>query len=292
MPSVSQPTVVYRPDTKTYVMLFVGRVPPSEEDWGGIFWAESKDGLSWKHSSVPVMPRSRLDASFGTAQDSPSLLYWQGRYHVWYAREERVGNQTQRAIAHAISNDGYNWKHSPGAAGGTFVFEPGKAPGWDSRSVGTPSVLVKKGGGLLMWYTGTRYEIGDQPAIGVAGSDDGTKWQRIQIEPVLRPDPGGGELAYDGPSVVYDATNEIYRMWYTHRAFGQSPTIHYAVSADGVGWTKWSEPALSTGRLGTFDERGVTDPAALLMGRVKLWYTGVTLKGVEHLGYAENRGAL
>jgi len=284
--------VIYRPATKTYLMIF-GGVLQGVGGYPGFFAATSADGLSWQTSEKPVIPATVSDTTFGELQSSPSLLHYNGKYHLWYTRQETVGSNTQRGVAHAISDDGLTWKHSPGSNGGAFVLEAGQPHYWDAKEVGSPSVLAGPGGGLLMWYTGTRTDIGARPAIGVAEYKNGS-WSRQQAQQaVLAPAPGTADLGYQDPVVVYDAALKLYRMWYTRRVFGRPPEIHYAVSENGAAFIRWpARPAVSVGALGTFDERGVTTPSALFQGgRLMLWYTGRDNKGQYQIGYAENRGA-
>jgi hypothetical protein len=288
----NRPTVIYHPPSKSYLMLVEGEVPGAS-GYPGLFAATSEDGLSWTFSDKPVIPASKSDTSFGEHQTSPSLLYWRGLYHLWYTRQETVGSNILRGIAHATSTDGKTWKHAPNSVGGSFVLDAGQPHYWDAKEVSSPTVVVSPIGGLLMWYSGARTDIGARPAIGVAELIDG-KWSRQQAQkPVLEPEPGTADLGYEDPMVIYDAAHKLYRMWYTRRVFGRSPEIHYAVSENGAAFTRWpAGPALQAGPSGTFEERGVTAPGAIFKdGRVMLWYTGIDGKGGRRLGYAENRGA-
>jgi hypothetical protein len=284
-----QPSVVYRPESKSYAMLFAGKAA-ARGGRSGLFLATSKDGVEWSVTPEPVIPPSSGDTRFGVKQSSPSLLLRSGRLHVWYTRED----DTQQTIAHATSTAGLTWKPSTGNAGQPYVLAPGKALAWDSLSVSSPSVIEAPDGSLLMWYTGTGAEAASLPAIGIASSKDGTAWQRPLSHPVLVPAQDSAELAYMDPSVVYDPTSKLYLMWYTHRSFGDAASIRYAVSLDGLAWTRWpGGPVYRAGPTGTFDERGIEAPSLLLSGtRLKLWYTGLNEKGVLQIGYAENRGGV
>jgi len=286
----SHPTVVYLPETKTYLMLLSG-TNGQEGGYGGIYSATSTDGTQWAVSQQPVFPASAVDKSFGASQSSPSLLFREGKFHVWYTREDQTGSYVQRGIAYATSADGETWKAEAGPGGQPYVFEPGPAMSWDSLEVSAPCVIGVSDGTLLMWYTGIAANSTSLPAIGVAASKDGTTWQRLQLVPVLVPDPDDADLALEDPAVLYDAATGLYRMWYTHRAFGMGPVIRHAVSANGLAWNRWPDPVLVPGNLGTFDERGVAEPTLLVDGyRLKLWYAGLNSSGAPQIGYAENRG--
>jgi len=287
----SHPTVIYRPDTKDYFMLLSG-ITAVEDGFSGVYSATSTDGVLWSVSDAPVFPLSATDTTFGVAQSSPALLRIGSTLHVWYARQDVSGSYVQQGIAHATSLDGVVWKPDLGTVGQPYVLTPGQALTWDSLTVSSPSVAQAPDGSLLMWYTGTRADSSSAPAIGLATSKDGTTWLRPQPQPVLAGDPDGDDLALEDPSVIYDPASGLYRMWYTHRSFGKTPTIRYAVSTNGLAWSRWPTPVFTAGPLGVFDERGVTQPTLLLQGyRLKLWYTGSNSKGVPQIGYSENRGA-
>jgi hypothetical protein len=280
-----QPTVAYLADSSSFLMLVAGTGTAD----GGLYSATSDDGMSWSVSAKPVI--SATQAAFGTRQLSPSLLFRQGTYHVWYTREEEVGTVTQRTIAHATSADGVTWTPDEGPGGQHFVLGPTAPPAWDSLSVSAPSVIEAEDGSLLMWYTGAALELAPRPAIGAARSDDGRSWTRLRLQPVLAPDPDSAELACEEPTVTLDRSG-VFHMWYTHRSFGQPSAIHFAVSANGLAWLRWPKGAvLQAGALGAFDERGVEAPAVLGTDPVHLWYTGINSKGMSQIGYVENRGS-
>jgi predicted GH43/DUF377 family glycosyl hydrolase len=290
--AAEEPAVVYRPESKSYVMLFAGRAA-GKSGRSGLFLATSTDGVEWKVTPEPVIPPTADDTRFGVKQSSPSLLLRGGRLHLWYTREDDTGSLVQRTIAHATSSGGVTWKPSAGGAGQPYVLAPGKALAWDSLAVSSPSVVEAADGSLVMWYTGTGAEAASLPAIGIASSKDGTVWQRPHPQPVLVPSEESSELACMDPSVVYDPGSKLFLMWYTRRAFGDDPSIRFAVSADGVSWTRWPGPVYSAGSTGTFDERGIEAPALLRSGtRLRLWYTGLDDKAIPQIGYAENRGGL
>lgn len=284
----SDPTVVYQPELKSYIMLFVGR---SKSSWDGIFSATSADGVRWTVSATPVIPTGPSDTTFGSRPGSPSLLFRDGRYQVWYTREDEAGGQIHRAIARASSTDGKTWKTGSGPLGQPYVLDAGKAPAWDSLEVYSPSVVETPEGGLLMLYTGIDAEPGSLPAIGLARSKDGAIWERVQQQPVIGPEPDAADLACEDPLLLYDSAAKIYKLWYTYRAFGEAGSIRYAASVTGATWSRWPTPVFGAGHLGTFDERSVTSPALRLEGtRLRMWYTGLDSAGVPQIGYAENRG--
>lgn len=287
--NIGHPTVIYRPDDGTYLMLFWGQRSPMS--WSGIFAATSADGLTWTVSDDPVIPSAPDDDRFGSGQTAPSLLYHSGTYHVWYTREVVVANRVLRTIAHATSGDGRQWKPRPGPGGQPHVLGPGKASSWDSLEVSAPAVIEGPDGALLMVYSGTSVKMGSPWAIGIASSPDGTAWQRLLQQPVLSPDPHSMELSYEDPTLAYDPERSLYMMWFTGQTFGQPASIRHAISVDALSWVQFEAmPVLTAGHIGTFDEGGVRAATVRLSDRIQLWYTGIDSKGVGQVGYAENRG--
>ncbi len=103
----------------------------------------------------------------------------------------------------------------------------------------------------------------------MAVSDEGINWTR-HGSPVLEPmydwelplnhrDPAkhalGGVLE---PSVIYDATARLYRMWYVglgeKRGRLRTLRVGYATSPDGIKWTRNPEPVFEPGPAGAWDE--------------------------------------
>lgn len=287
--SAAHPTVLFQPEAKAYRMLFDGR------PWGSggpsrIYQTTSSDGTTWG-AATPIFAVD--DGRFGTRQSSPSLLYRDGLYHLFYAREDDLGGQTQATVALATSSDGSSWQ--PVSGGVPYVLGPAAAPAWDSNAVGAPAVaeLEPTRGALLMLYTGSALELTPRPAIGAARSDDnGLTWRRLADKPALAP-LTSSDLGCEEPSLVYDARRRIYLAWYSDRGFGAPPRIAHAVSADGTTWHRYPGAVLGQGPTGAFDERGVAAPAARILenDRIQLWYTGTGATSGLQIGYAENRGA-
>jgi hypothetical protein len=108
---------------------------------------------------------------------------------------------------------------------------------WDARSVCCASLLEHEGR-LLLWYS-ARGGREDLWRIGLAVSADGLHFEK-QPGPVLS-EGGPDEFDVQGvsqPEVVYDAPRKLYRMWYTAHGFLGVTSIGYAVSTDGVTWSK------------------------------------------------------
>ncbi len=299
-----EPSVVHNALSGKYLMAFAGRAESRKDAGGdagvqvttesGIFWAKSDDGVSWVvHDTgtpggtvAPVVRASSPSALLG----SPDILIDNNTLHMWYGEQSPAGTGPW-TIRHAISNDGLTWTLDQSAGAG---LAPAGGTAWDAYSVNAPSVVKRPdGAGFYMWYAGTARATGARPAIGLATSTGGSVWKRVGKAALIAPKPGGIDLALEDPEVIWDSTLRLYRMWHTYRSFSATPTLRYAVSVDGTTWVPWPKgAALSPGPAGSFDERGVSAPAARAVeSRVKLWYVGLDANNKLHIGYAENRGS-
>ncbi len=104
-----------------------------------------------------------------------------------------------------------------------------------------------------------------------------------------------GGLGLDGtvaqPTVIWDNKESLYKMWYgsfdktdmqTYTAVG------YAVSKDGINWTKNIHPVFTTLRSSKGEKIGIsTGPCVLLKDDVfYLWYAGVDSHYKRVINYA------
>ena len=109
-------------------------------------------------------------------------------------------------------------------------------------------------------------------------------WTKDSRNPILS---GAGAGAWDNdlnvPFVIFNSDSVRYEMWYTASPPGGN--IGFAVSSDGVAWTKDANPVLSRSP-GTWDSILVCCPCVLREnGQYKMWYTGTaTNSGGTALG--------
>jgi len=157
---------------------------------------------------------------------------------------------------------------------GTQVLNVGPSQ-WDANHLLRPWV-VYDGSSFTMWYAGENSQGADR--IGMATSNDGISWTKYSGNPVL---DIGSPGSWDGDSVgdpyVIHEDNQ-YRMWYTGQTWGATPAddmyrIGYATSPDGIRWTRYSEnPVLTTGSLGSWDDRRVWRPSVISTGSGYVMY--------------------
>jgi hypothetical protein len=146
--------------------------------------------------------------------------------------------------------------------------------------------VLKDGSVYKCWYTGWNGEIQHEGGglsskinfrIGYATSPDGLNWTKANGSTGAGSVLGTGnrgetdELGVEDPYIIEE--NGLFRMWYVGWD-GKSRRIHYAISSDGVGWTK-KGVVMDLGGKGHLDELGAQSPVVIKRsGRYELWYQG------------------
>lgn len=151
-----------------------------------------------------------------------SVLHENGVFKMWTSWRDNGG------IGYTESTDGIHWKDQ------VVVLAPNPASKWENE-VNRPNVLRREDGSYHMWYTG---QTADHLRIGYATSRDGIHWQRHSDKPVMIPDKPWEKSVVLGPSVIWDAKQRLYRMWYSGGELVEPDALGYATSPDGSHWTK------------------------------------------------------
>ena len=252
-------------DGETYHMWYTSlkdRTPPAS-----IGYATSPDGITWiKYESNPVF----------SPGGSVTVLISDSLFHMWYGRTDDSGDSI---IGYATSQDGINWNIYPENP----VLSPGVPGSWDELGVQQPSVLFDEQG-FHMWYhspTGS-----GSFKIGYASSEDGIDWVKSD-DPVLLFGESGtwDDSEVISPNVV--KKDSVFHMLY-QGSNGQVSRLGYAVSDDGIVWSKSeSNPVLGPGMTGSWEEQGIASPTLLFDGSIfHLWYSGVDYDNNWQIGYA------
>jgi len=114
-----------------------------------------------------------------------------------------------------------------------------------------------------------------------------TVWTKYPNNPVMDGTSGGSwddnNVFY--PCIIFDGIE--YKMWYSGST-GAGYKIGYAISSDGVTWSKRPTPVLDLGPNGAWDDYQVFDPFVLFDGIMyRMWYTGGHTYGTSlKFGYA------
>ncbi len=161
---------------------------------------------------------------------------------------------------------------------GNPVLRPGPSGNWDDVNVLATSV-VQVNDTLHMWYDGNHYS-GNFGGIGHAWSLDGRIWIKDTLNnPVLTEGPSLWDAGWVSfVSVLINPADSLFHMWYSGR--GDPNTYHpiyigHATSPDGSSWTKDSNPVLSPGPPGSWDDDALIHPCVVLVNdTIHMWYDG------------------
>ena len=221
------------------------------------------------------------------------------------AAEPVTVDQLQKAVFHRV----------PGNAGRGSCVATGKPGSWNSRFVGSPTV-VHNNGTYWMWFNGGKvtsdtsypYEIIER--IGGATSRDGVNWKPLNGgKPALQLGPKG-TADHRGMSHPYVLkVGDRFLMWYgaidgrSGGDLGIAPKhvrveqICLASSRDGIHWKKENggRPVMPLGKKGTVDSLQVTGMHILRIrekGRTvyRMWYGAYN--GAHRLAVAESPDGL
>ena len=138
-----------------------------------------------------------------------------------------------------------------------------------------PYSVHRVGDEYWMWYGGIG---GSMPmSVGLAFSDDGLSWRRYEGNPIFLPRPDAWDsLQLSHLTVIQE--DGRFLAWYAgdpnndqHLDF----RIGYAESADGISWSRGSEPVMDVGQPGSWDSALVVPGAVLHEGsEYKMYYQG------------------
>jgi hypothetical protein len=252
-------------DGSLYHMWYEGWDAAGDHD--DIGHATSPDGVTWtKDPANPVLERGAPGEWDDRLLFGLGVVYDGSQFHMWYAG---YGNQTEiYQGGYATSPDGTVWTKHPDNP----VLAPGPNGAWDDYWV-YPHTVILEGGTYRMWYGG---DNGVVEQIGYAESTDGVTWTK-RPHPVLEVGklPGAWDSEVVGnPYVISDGAT--YQMWYTGSDGSENGGIGYAVSSDGISWTKHAgNPVLSSSPQG-FD---FSTPVSFDGTTYNMWYTVHTYAG-------------
>jgi predicted GH43/DUF377 family glycosyl hydrolase len=172
------------------------------------------------------------------------------------------------------------------------VLDAGSHSAWDGGEVFYHFVLFD-GIQYRMWYTGYNPTLDAPPAFGYATSPDGLHWARYPNNPIMTPIPGSWEKEglYE-PVVLYDGVS--FRMWYSANSSIDTASTGYAVSSDGINWTRYpGNPIMRPGPAGSWDAAEADVASILLEGTTyKMWYIGSSGNFNYRIGYATSSDGL
>jgi predicted GH43/DUF377 family glycosyl hydrolase len=238
--------------------------------------AGAPEAWLWETDPEPVLSRGPAGAWDGVDVLNPSVVEVAGRFYNLYSGFD--GSTWHTGLA--TSTDGRRWEK----ASDRPVLSP-QSETWEGHRIAANGTAVHDGREFLYWY-----QAGEPARIGLARSADARGWRR-EGPPVLEPGPPGtwDEAGVADPYVIRcGATYYMYYLGQTRR--GTIQRLGVARSSDGVHWQKHqSNPVLDLGPPGSFDERGLGEPAVFYTGSEFLMiYTGRDAGENRRLGAARS----
>ena len=191
---------VYKVDA-TYHMWYLGGNGNIER----VGHATSLDGLSWTKDPANPVINIGTSGKWDDENVAPGPVYFDGTiFKMLYSGYDG----TYYRGGYATSTDGSNWTKSADP-----ILDVGVAGSWDTPRINPCSVIYNPNTSLYyLFYAGgafANWRIG----YATSTSYDGpwTKNSSILIDVT----PGSWDNAFVSfPSVIYDLTNNIYKMWY------------------------------------------------------------------------------
>jgi predicted GH43/DUF377 family glycosyl hydrolase len=213
---------------KTVRFWYEGKPGHSAIPGGAIGYATSSDGIYIeRYTGNPVIPQG-VPGTFNEFESYAPYVGFDGNvYHMLFLGVKLEGGKKTHNIAYATSADGVEWD----------MYENNPVQ-LDSGLIDNLGPILYVGGYYKMWY----YKDGDiYYASSVNPQDSILDLKKHSDEPIItKGTPGQWDDHSVIPgSVLYE--NGVYKMWFTGIKISPfSYKIGYAVSTDGITWTKYS----------------------------------------------------
>jgi hypothetical protein len=250
----------------------------------GVGLATAHEGTGFLRSDAVSERPLFYPAKYGTSSLPDFALVGQGASRRGYLTADDAGKNVLRTLT---SPDGLRWEEPDRAP---IVLEPGARGEWDDGGICCATAVTRETE-VYLWYAG-KDQDDKRWRIGLAMSRDGVSFVKSPANPVV---VEGGFADYDGhdvsdPDVIWDEDRRLFRMWYKAQPFGGLPSIAYAVSPDGIVWSKYPENPVAAPE--TLEEVG--SPAVLWHnGRLRMWIEAKDRKGDKRRIFGfENHGVL
>jgi len=205
-----------------------------------------------------------------------SMLNNSGVIKMWFSW------RTPGTIGYSQSTDGIKWNPP------TTALSP--AGGWEG-ALNRPGVLFLSNT-YHMWYTG---QSNGHSYIGYARSPNGQQWTRVSTSPVLSPTLPWEKVAVMCPWVIYDTTQQIFKMWYSGGDQYEPDAIGYATSKDGVTWEKdQRNPIFTPIPANSWEQDRVTAASILPTtdGNYVIFYIGFHNVSYAQIGIARSKDGI
>ena len=182
-------------------------------------------GIGWnKFENNPV-----LSDEHGGSLFDPFVRRINGKYMMG------VSNRRTKSVELYESIEGTLWKKIGVAITGIPTSE------WEKDV--NRACFLHRNSRWYLWYTG---QSEGKSYIGLATSADGRKYDRYEINPVIKPELEFEKKSVMNPCVMYDDCSNMFKMWYAAGESYEPDVIAYAESIDGIHWKKNPIPVMSS----------------------------------------------
>ena len=248
--TAGMPSVLLADDTLR--MWYSGK---KDNTWA-IGYATSTDGgMTWtKYDHNPVLEVGPVGSWDDNYVYYATVLYHESTYHMWYNGQNISEIE---ATGYATSPDGIHWTKYEG----------------NPIDIGGGGVLFKDNLYHIWSTDGGDYYIN----ADYASSEDGINWTKYEGNPVME---SGSLGSWDWPraqpnSVIFDG--QKFHLWYSGGEGGSSSPfqIGYAISPDGINWTKYGNPVIPLGSSGSMGDEYTFFPSVIFddsNSLYKMWY--------------------
>ncbi len=246
------------------------------------FRAVSDDGVKW--TLDPKEPLISPESTSYVGMETPSVVKFNGKYHMYYSLINQPGKVPMMEIGHATSDDGRSWKLDP--MGQPLIKATGNVLDWNGFLVGEPAAVVYKNR-IYLYFIATGARPSGKPQqlqqVGLAVSADGRNFDAPRVvmtqdESIWPPSKG-----YTGYSCVFAVVKDN-KMHLFHNVALSVPkanpdwyqvALSHAVSDDGeTNWTQDKTPIYSRSSF-KWTAGGIIGPSVLFEdGKCKMWFAG------------------
>ena len=169
--------------------------------------------------------------------DPNGLVFFKGRYHIFFQHYPYAPRWGQMHWGHAVSDDLLTWEEKDIALWPDQPYE-------DDGGCFSGSAVVKDGR-LYLFYTSVSHELGQTQSM--AWSDDGETFHKYEGNPVIRSSPLGDNKDFRDPKVF--RYKDGYRMVVGAGLYGIAKMLLFS-SEDLINW-EYKGELLSDGKFGS-----------------------------------------
>jgi len=254
---------------------------------------KSADGLFWTLTdSLPLLFNSTDSEAWDSkGVETPSVIYFNSMFHMYYTAVPEKGQPGQAAIGHATSIDGKNWTKDK-----IILIPSGIATDWKSYSAAEPGAVVYKDK-VYLYFTGvgarqdTIHPAG-QSVIGLCISADGFTFntpQKVLSQSSLYP-PSKSYYGYSTPAaVVIDDVVHLYYDVVLENPQWNQVALQHAYSTNGMDSFVEDPSDIFEKSDFSWTSREIRSPSVLVDSSIiKMWFAGDDIfnSGKFGIGYA------